>query len=68
MSKSAQAIQPDFERVKNAMKMVWKHKMQTNGIEPSEQSWDILAEAAVKTMWLIEAELQSPNNTEKNNG
>jgi hypothetical protein len=44
----------DFERVKKAMQMVAQHKMKT--VTLSEVDFDMLAESAVKMMWLIEEE------------
>lgn len=44
----------DFEAVKSAMKMVAKHKLPSR--ELREEDFDILAETAVKTMYLAEAE------------
>jgi len=48
-------IEPDIKRVKKAMKMVWKHKVQAT-FTLSDRIWNNLAEAATKTMWLIEEE------------
>lgn len=48
----------DYERVLLAMKMVNKHKL-----DPELQVWqlEILAETAVKTMYLIDAENERKN-------
>ncbi len=47
----------DFERVKKAMQMAWKHKVTNTPVMAlSDDIWDLLAEAAVKMMWLIEHE------------
>lgn len=49
----------DFERVKAAMQMVWKHKK--FGYSLYDSDFDLLAETAVKTMWLIEEENERKN-------
>lgn len=48
----------DFERVKNAMHLVLKHKGNSHQI--SEKTLELMAETAVKTMWLIQNESNRP--------
>lgn len=50
----------EFEIVKRTLKMVWKHKLGRNIGELSRHDWDVMAEAAVKSLWLIEHENNKP--------
>lgn len=52
-------VLPDWMRVRNAMKMVLKHK--GNAHQVSSETLDMLAETATKTMWLIEEENERKN-------
>lgn len=47
---------PDIERVRDAMQMVWKHKAGMPIEALHDCTWNDLAEAATKMMWLIEEE------------
>jgi hypothetical protein len=49
----------DFDRALSAMKMVVKHKMPNLGI--NDEDIELLAETAVKTMYLIDAENERKN-------
>ena len=50
----------DYERVRNAMRIVFSHKVGDVECMASEV-WDLLAETAVKTMYLIDAENERKN-------